>query len=295
MIVNLTASDQQGLPSILGLPIAMLPALGVLWLSACHPSKEESKPSAPAKAASRTNALCEQVVSMVCSEIGEKSAVCGLMKRSSARMDAARCREMLNDRDRTIADLKQMEASRMPLGEDKQLLLTEGNPPTLGPVDAEVTVVLFTSFHCEPCIFMAYTARQMVTKYPDKVRLVIRHRPSSRSPLAHLAAQASMAAHAQGRFWDYYKQLYNNQHDINRATIERCAREIDLDMKPFLKALTSERYRETVDADLALAERVTAGQAPYFFVNGERVEGIKSQIKLEATIEKAISGSGPKD
>lgn len=82
---------------------------------------------------------------------------------------------------------------------------------------------------------------------------------------------------------------------IDRATIERCAREIGRDMKPFLKALGSEAYRGIVDVDLALAERVTAGQAPCFFVNGERVEGIKSQAKLEATIEKAMAASGSKD
>lgn len=155
-----------------------------------------------------------------------------------------------------------------------------------GSTTARVTVVMFADFHCEPCIFMAYVTRELTRMHPN-VRVVVRQNPSIQSHYSHLTAQASLAAHAQNKFWEYYQQIYNNQHNINRETIVRCAREIGLDMSSFNEAIESQRFKAAVDADMALAARVFAGPAPYFFVNGIRVAGFKSAAELEAAIETA--------
>jgi hypothetical protein len=197
---------------------------------------------------------CKTLKSRLCADLGSQADACGLARRKIARFSTSRCREMLGRYPRVADELSELvTATRALTATDQRLPHLEA--PSIGPPHAELTLVEFADFESADCGRAAPMAHVLKTFFPDRVRLVFRQFPSSKHPDAHLAAQASLAAQAQGKFWEYHDVLFANPHDLTRPALERYARDVGLDMVVFRNALDTRLYAEDVDADLALGAR----------------------------------------
>ncbi|OGK14260.1 hypothetical protein A2861_01820 [Candidatus Roizmanbacteria bacterium RIFCSPHIGHO2_01_FULL_38_15] len=84
-----------------------------------------------------------------------------------------------------------------------------GNSPVRGKADAKVTIVEFSDFECPFCIRAFPTVKQIQKEYPNDVKIVYKHFPlTSIHPHAQAAAEASMCAAEQGKFWEYHDKLF---------------------------------------------------------------------------------------
>ncbi len=167
-----------------------------------------------------------------------------------------------------------------------------GNAPSFGPADAKVTIVEFSDFECPFCTRGANTMEQVKKAYGDKVRVVFKHLPLPFHRNAHLAAQASMAAHAQGKFWPYHDKLFQNFRNLNKENFVKWAQELGLDMARFQQALDSGKYKAYVDADLAQASEVGANGTPTFFINGRSVVGAQPFAQFKTIIDEELAKAG---
>jgi protein-disulfide isomerase len=113
--------------------------------------------------------------------------------------------------------------------------------------------------------------QQIKAKYGDKVRFVFRQYPLPMHGDAHLAAQAALAAHQQGKFWEYHDLLFANQRALTRSSLEEYAKQVDLNLPLLKKALDDQALKATVDADVKLGEEVNVNGTPTVFINGKRV------------------------
>ncbi len=78
-----------------------------------------------------------------------------------------------------------------------------------GPKDAPVTIVEFSDFQCPFCKSANTTVKQVLDKYPGKVRLVFRDYPiASLHPQAPKAHEAARCAGDQSKFWEYHDVLF---------------------------------------------------------------------------------------
>ena len=92
---------------------------------------------------------------------------------------------------------------------------------------------------------------------------------------APLAAVAAMAAHEQGKFWEFHDKLFANQSKIKRDFLLQYAQELGLDMKRFEQALNTGQGKAVIDADIAEAKTLGVTGTPAFFVNGRFLSGAK--------------------
>ncbi|TPV92753.1 MAG: DsbA family protein [Myxococcales bacterium FL481] len=238
------------------------------------------------KIAARSD-LCQDVVNRLCADVGESTRACQLVRSDLAALETHECQALDDAYAEVLGELRELEASLRPLSQADQLALVAGEPPALGPADAPITVVLFSDFECPYCATAAKLVPAIHGKHGDEVRVVFRQFPLSFHPHARPAAEAALAAHAQGQFWAYHDRLFEAQHAFDRASLETHAAALGLDMTAFREALDGSVYAQAVDSDAALGRRLGVDGTPSMFINGIRVADPTDLASVEATIEQA--------
>jgi len=159
-----------------------------------------------------------------------------------------------------------------------------GASPILGRVSAPVDVVVFSDFQCPYCAKARATALELEKQHHGDVRIVFKHKPLPFHQNAKLAAKASLAADEQGKFWPYHDVLFAHQDALDRASLEKYASELGLDVARFRDAIDSERLEARVNADMAEADRLEVKGTPTFFVNGRRMVGAQPLDVIEKLV-----------
>jgi len=163
--------------------------------------------------------------------------------------------------------------------------------PALGPESAPVTVVEFSDFQCPYCARAAPVVKQLHERYPDSVRIVYRHFPlDSVHPQARPAAEASLCAADQDRFWEYHDVLFENARQLGEADLIRYAEELGLDMADFRTCLKEGRHARQVERDLEAGRRAGVTGTPSFFVNGRMLGGAQPLEAFVRIIESELEG-----
>ncbi len=157
-----------------------------------------------------------------------------------------------------------------------------------GAADALITIVEFSEFQCPFCSRVLPTQKQIMEKYGKDVRIVFKHNPLPFHKDAPLAAEASLAANAQGKFWPFHDVLFKNQRALKRPQLEKYAQEIGLNMSQFKADLDSGKYKKQVAADQALANSLGARGTPNFFINGRNLVGAQPLASFETIIKEEL-------
>ncbi len=169
---------------------------------------------------------------------------------------------------------------------------TEGHPSN-GPTDAPVTIVEFSDFECPYCQAMLGTIKNVQETYGEKVRLVYRQFPlNSIHPNAQKAAEASLCASDQGRFWEMHDLMFEDQRGLSVEALTKKAESLELDGPAFETCLTSNKYAEQVKQDVMDGTVVGVTGTPAVFVNGRPLVGNVPYDQLAEIIDdelKALS------
>ncbi len=240
---------------------------------------------AKAKAA---RSSCDELIQKVCKDLGKDTETCKMVTGKTASFPTAQCKEMLANYDKVIGELKQMEKRNAPLSAADAAKVASGAGPSFGPADAKVTVVEFSDFECPYCAMAAQTMTALKKKYGDKVRFVFRQFPLSFHKNAQLTAEASLAAHAQGKFWEFHDKVFENQKALERADLETYAKDVGLDMAKFNKALDDGTFQQAVKDEVKLGEGVGVSGTPSFFIGAKRA-GEPSVEAISAIIDAALA------
>lgn len=178
---------------------------------------------------------------------------------------------------------------------DQALVLGE-DPHIYGPENAPITIVEFSDFQCPACQATAPFIKQVMSQYPNEVRLVYRHFPlSSIHPYAQVAAEASEIAAAEGKFWEYHDLLFERfddwtklkSNDEVQTALVGFAGELGIDTTQFKEKIQSGEYRDAVLADVSVANSLTINGTPTLFVNGQR---LSAPNQLPEVIEALLAG-----
>jgi protein-disulfide isomerase len=161
--------------------------------------------------------------------------------------------------------------------------------PVRGPMGAPVTIVEFSDFQCPFCGKYAPTLHDVLAKYPSQVRLVYRHLPlTSLHPNAERAAEASICAQDQGKFWEMYDALFAEQSSLGVDALKEKAKRLGLDSAKFDHCLDSGESKDVVQLDVRAADQLGISSTPASFVNGRFVRGAVSVEELSHIIDDEL-------
>jgi len=108
---------------------------------------------------------------------------------------------------------------------------------------------------------------------------------------AGLAAEAALAAHAQGKFWPMHDKMYANFRDLSQKNIFKWAEEIGLDVVRFTADLNSGKYKAAVEKDMNDGLQAGVAGTPTIFVNGKRYNGSLETAAVEQVLKLELAGS----
>jgi predicted DsbA family dithiol-disulfide isomerase len=164
--------------------------------------------------------------------------------------------------------------------------------PSHGPVDAPVTIVEFSDFECPFCSRVLPALEQVKANYGDKVRLVFRQFPLNIHPNAQKAAEASLCAADQDKFWEMHDLMFAEQRQLSVADLKAKAQRLELDTAAFDQCLDSGRHAGQVQADLAAGVEAGVSGTPAMFINGIPVSGAVPYENLAELIDAELERKG---
>ncbi|MDI6768764.1 MAG: DsbA family protein [Anaerolineales bacterium] len=178
------------------------------------------------------------------------------------------------------------------------------NRNAIGNPDAPVKVDVWEDFQCPACARYSENVEKLIFQnYVEtgKVYYTFRHFPfiddRSATKESDQAANASMCAGEQDRFWDYKEMLFANWNSENQGAFSdkrliAYADALGLKMRDFKTCFDENPYRKQIEQDTADGVAIGVSGTPSVFVNGQQVTPgyIPSYEELSQAIEAALSG-----
>jgi protein-disulfide isomerase len=167
-------------------------------------------------------------------------------------------------------------------------LSTDGFP-TKGSANAPVTIVEFSDFECPYCGGLFPTLQQVEKNYAKQIRIVYRQFPLANiHPHAQKAAEASLCANEQKKFWEFHDSMFSNQRELSIADLKQRAADLKMDTQAFNQCLDSGRYAAAIQADIQEGARNGVNGTPALFINGRFLSGNQPYSEIKELIDDEL-------
>jgi protein-disulfide isomerase len=215
---------------------------------------------------------------------GPKGAVAGQIRQfleQRAHADA---------RQKFLRELRAQHKVEIKLRPDRVAVAATG--PAKGPAGAPVTIVEFSDFQCPYCAQLAPIVNRVKQSYGDRVRLVFRQYPLGSHPDAAKAAEASLCAADQGKFWEMHDALFADQHALGVDQLKARAKALGLNATSFNACLDSGARAAQVRTDASDGARAGITSTPTLFINGRLLSGAAPAERISALIDDELRRAG---
>jgi protein-disulfide isomerase len=156
---------------------------------------------------------------------------------------------------------------------------------SLGDANALVTIDVFEDFQCSACKRFTENTEPLIIQNlvaTGRARYVFHNYSfldgvgAGNGGESDQAANASMCANEQGKFWEMHSILYTNWNSENQGAfsdrrLQAMAESIGLDMNAFNSCFNTNKYESEIQADFELGQEMGVSGTPTVFVNGQRV------------------------
>jgi len=182
-----------------------------------------------------------------------------------------------------------LEAARAEMEADNKVwdIPDEDSPVFGNTTNPKLTIVEFTEFQCPYCSRIAPVMQDLNKKYPDKIKFVYKHFPLSFHSNAKAAAAAAIAAHKQGKFWEYRYALAPHSRELGDSIYVAVAKEVGLNIDQFKKDMVLDSAMSArIDKDFQLGVKVGVQGTPNFYINGKRQDRFSPDL-VEKMLKEA--------
>jgi protein-disulfide isomerase len=164
--------------------------------------------------------------------------------------------------------------------------------PSRGPANAPVTIVEFSDFQCPFCSRLTPTIKAVEDKYGDKVRVVFRQFPLNFHQNAQKAAEASLCAADQGKFWEMHDAMFADQNALTVDQLKAKAAQMGLKAADFNSCVDSGKHAATIQADIKDGSAAGVSGTPALFINGRFINGAVPLEQITTVIDDELRRKG---
>ena len=102
------------------------------------------------------------------------------------------------------------------------------------------------------------------------------------------AANASMCANEQGKFWEMHDEIFKNMRALEDADLAKYATTVGLDVAKYKACYGANKYKSQILGDQRKAVSLGARGTPAFFINGRYLSGAQPLPAFEALIQEEL-------
>lgn len=180
-------------------------------------------------------------------------------------------------------------------GDQKKVLIRPDSHQIKAP-GAKVTLVEFGDFQCPACGAAYPTIEQALQIYKGNINFVFRNYPLPIHQNSQIAAEAAEAAGEQGKFFEMYRALYQNQKDWGQSNkamdyFLKYAKNVGLDVDKFKADVNSKKFASKIQKDQDDGNILGINSTPTFFINGKMVVGITSASDFTKAVDDAVKSA----
>lgn len=136
------------------------------------------------------------------------------------------------------------------------------------------------------------TVKKLLELYPGKIRLVIKNYPYRYRDFARIAAEASLAAQDQGKYWEMHDILISRSPKLDRDSLISYAKELGLDVAKFTESIDNEKHSAEIERDLELARSLDLYNTPTFYINGRKLVGDRPLDQFTRILDEELDQAG---
>jgi protein-disulfide isomerase len=182
------------------------------------------------------------------------------------------------------------------------------NGKAIGNPNAKVTIEVYEDFQCPSCKEFTNSVEKQLLESTylssGQVYYEFMQYPfidtSAITKESHRAANASMCALEQARFWDYHDILFANQGAVenggsfNDKRLQAFAESLGLDMTVFNKCFSADKYSTEIEAEFQKGQTAGVTGTPTVFLNGKIVTPgfVPTYDELKSAIDAALTSGG---
>jgi len=169
------------------------------------------------------------------------------------------------------------------------------DPLAIGPVDAPVTMVVFSDYQCPFCATWSADTLPTMMDYVDDDQLRIEWRDVNVfGPESERASKAAYAAALQDSFWEYHDALYpdgdiRDPEQLSEDALVDLAADLDLDTDEFADDMHSDTVEQHTQENQQLGMDIGAYSTPAFVLNGEPLLGAQPTDVFVDAVDDALA------
>ena len=172
--------------------------------------------------------------------------------------------------------------------------------PVLGPANAPVQMVVFSSFQCPSCKLFADMVHRLHDQYPNDLAIIFKNFPldtgcnpslkQQMQPRACATAFAAEAAKSQGVFWQFHDLVFASTLRENDDDLKSFADHTGVDMHRWDAERKSEAAKAAVVEDVADGMKLKLDGTPSIFLDGRYVSDF-SYPTLVSLVQQEIDAA----
>ena len=163
-----------------------------------------------------------------------------------------------------------------------------------GNKDGKILLVEYGDFQCPSCGAAHPHLNSLMEEYGDSTTFVYRNFPlTTIHPNARAAAGAAEAAGLQGKYWEMYDMLFENQKSWSSldasqrgSVFNGYAQALDLDLEKFTADVAATNVSKKITFDQALGKNIGVNATPAFYLNGEKLDEETSSALVNGDLTK---------
>ena len=157
--------------------------------------------------------------------------------------------------------------------------------------DCAITIVEYSEFQCPFCSRVQGDMKRILSEFKGKIRWTVRDFPLSFHDRARPAAITAKCAAEQGKYWNMYSTLFDNQRNLADADLKSYADKIGLDKSKYEKCVANPAAVEAkIERNFQSGVALGVSGTPAFFINGRRLSGAMPYSEFKRVIDDELSG-----